>query len=60
MFCLRCKVNTESSNIKKEQTKNKRWILKAICVVCGRKKSKFIKKDSEVEGGDIVDEIGNI
>ena len=58
MFCLKCKVNTESTNIKKEQTKNKRWILKAICVVCGCKNAKFIKKDVEVEGGDIVDVIG--
>src|SRR3954452_11766516 len=55
MFCLKCKVNTESKNITKHQTKNKRWILKAICVICGSKKAKFIK---EPKGGDIVDEIG--
>jgi len=56
MFCLKCKVNTESKNITKEQTKNKKWIMKAICTVCGSKKSRFVRGD--VDGGDIVDTIG--
>ena len=56
MFCLKCKASTDSKNIQKTETKNRRWILKAICAVCGSKKSQFIRKDAK--GGDIVDEIG--
>src|SRR5215211_8366755 len=55
MFCLKCQLNTESKDLRQEQTKNKRWRLKAICVICGSWKSKFIK---DPKGGDIVDEIG--
>ena len=55
IFCLKCQEYTESENIKKERTKNGRNILKALCVECGKKKSKFVKN---TEGGDLVDWLG--
>ena len=56
LFCLKCKVKTESIEVKREKTKNDRIILKGICVKCGKKKAQFVK---DAEGGDLVDFISN-
>ena len=42
-FCVKCKRNTESINAVKSITKNNRPILKSNCVICGSKKSQFLK-----------------
>ena len=42
MYCLKCKKNTETTNQRKEKTKNGRWIMKGICKICKTKKAKFI------------------
>jgi len=42
MYCVSCKKKTETSNIVKVQTKNNRYMLKGICVVCGKNKSSFV------------------
>ena len=43
-YCLKCKKNTESINPKVSATSNGRTMILAKCVICGSKKSKFIKK----------------
>ena len=43
LYCLKCKKNTESKNPKVVKTKNGKKMLSLNCVVCGSKKSSFIK-----------------
>ena len=44
LYCLKCRKNTESKNPKVAKTKNERIMLLSKCVMCGSKKSKFIKQ----------------
>jgi len=41
--CLKCREFTEMRDVKQKTTKNNRQMLQRICVVCGTKKSKFIR-----------------
>ena len=43
-YCLKCRKNTESNNLKVARTKSRRIILLSKFVVCDSKKSKFIKQ----------------
>jgi Domain of unknown function (DUF5679)/Phospholipase A2-like domain len=55
MYCVRCKLKTDSINVTQTLTSNNRKMLKSICSVCGSKKSTFIKNDSTGAGiGDIL------
>ena len=42
-YCLNCIKNTESINPKVSKTSNGKTMALSKCVVCGSKKSKFIK-----------------
>ena len=44
-YCLKCRKNT-----KMIKTKNGRLALSSKCVVCGSKKSRFMKEQEEEEG----------
>ena len=48
-YCLKCKIDTENVNSKVIKTKNDKTMLLSKCVVCGSKKSKFIK-EQEAKG----------
>ena len=48
-YCLKCKQNTESIDPNVSATRNGRTMVHSKCVICGSKKSKFIKKQ-EVKG----------
>ena len=48
-YCLKCKKSTERINSRVFKTKNVRTIVLSNCVVCGSKKSKFIK-EQEAKG----------
>ena len=48
-YCLKCKRNTKNIDAKMIETKNSRLILSSKCVVCGNKKSRFMK-EQEVKG----------
>ena len=50
MYCVRCKLKTESNNIIQTLSSNNRKMLKSICSVCSSKKSTFIKNDSTGAG----------
>ena len=43
-YCLNCRKNTESKNLKVARTNNGRIMLLSKCVGCDSKKSKFIKE----------------
>ena len=43
-YCLKCKKNTESINPKVLKTVNGKAMMLSKCVICGSKKSKFIKE----------------
>ena len=47
--CLKCKKNTESINPKDSKTTNGRTMILLRCVICGSKKSNFIK-DQQAKG----------
>ena len=44
-YCIICKKETENQNPNAFKMKNKRLILKSICLVCNDKKSRFISKN---------------
>ena len=43
-YYLKCKRNTKNKDAKMTKTKNGKLALSSKCVVCGRKKSRFIKE----------------
>ena len=43
-YCLKCKKNTKSINVKVSKTTNGKTIILSTCAICGSKKSKFIKE----------------
>ena len=53
IFCLSCKKNTESKNIKAKITKNHKPYLIGNCINCDKLKSKFISI-KEIEGNGIL------
>ena len=48
-YCLKCKKNTENTNPVVSKTSNGKTIILSKCVICGAKKSKFIK-EQEAKG----------
>ena len=60
-YSLKCKLKTESLNITETLTSNNRRMLKSICLICGSKKSQFIKSQTGSGIGDtIIKAIGKI
>ena len=43
-YCFKCRRNTKSINAKISKTTNGKAIILSTCVICGSKKSKFIKQ----------------
>ena len=54
-YCLKCKKSTESINPKVLKTVNGKTMMLSKCVICGSKKSKFIK---EQEAKGLLSKIG--
>ena len=42
IYCLKCKIKTDSSDITKTRTKNNRNLIRGTCSKCGNKKSVFV------------------
>ena len=42
-YCLKCRKDTENINLRVSNTSNGRATLLSKCVICGSKKSRFIK-----------------
>ena len=45
LYCLKCKKNTESINLKVSKTTNGKTMILSKCAICGSKKSKFITEE---------------
>ena len=43
-YCVKCKKDTENTDLKKARTKDNTLIMPSKYPVCGIKKSKFVKK----------------
>ena len=48
-YCLKCRKNAKNKDAKVIKTKNGRLALPSKCVVCGRKKSTFMR-EQEAKG----------
>ena len=48
-YCLKCRKNTESKNLKVVRTKNGKMMLLSKCEACDIKKSKFNKEQDASE-----------
>ena len=48
-YCLKCKKNTKNISPKISSTSNGKSMILSKCVICGSKKSRFIK-NQEVKG----------
>ena len=42
-YCLKCRKDIENINLKALSTSNGKAIILSKCVICGKKKSRFIK-----------------
>jgi Domain of unknown function (DUF5679) len=59
MYCIKCKIITETLNPSNSITKNKRNMLKGNCAKCGIVKCQFVKSSAapaseSMSGGDLV------
>ena len=43
-YCLKCRKNTKSKDLKVIRTKNRRTMLLSKCLVCNNKKLKFLQE----------------
>ena len=43
-YCLKCRKNTESANLRVSKTNNGKAMILSKCAICDIKKSRFIKK----------------
>ena len=48
-YCLKCRKNTESINLRVSKTTNGKTMMLSKCPICNNKKSKFIK-EQQVRG----------
>ena len=46
-YCLKCKKYTKNINPQVSSTSNGKMMILSKCSICGRKKSKFIKKQEQ-------------
>ena len=54
-YCLKCRKNTESINLRVSKTNNGKTMILSKCAICGSKKSRFIKKQ---EASGILSNLG--
>lgn len=50
-YCVKCNRKTETRDIRNVVSKNNRYMLRGVCVVCGMTKTQFVK-GATVKGGD--------
>jgi len=63
MYCVKCKLKTESKNVTEVTALNGRKMLKSICSICNCKKSSFTKSETKTGkgiGDTIVKTVGKI
>lgn len=45
MYCVKCKRETQTTDLERTVTKNNRNLLRGHCTVCGKVKTQFIKSE---------------
>lgn len=61
IYCVKCKARTETKDVQNVLSANNRPMLKGICVVCGKVKTKFVAGARDrTEGGDLVSSLNKI
>ena len=63
IYCVKCKVKTETKDVQNVLSANNRPMLKGICAVCGKNKSKFVASPASTaseRGGDLVSSLNKI
>lgn len=58
-YCIHCKKNTKTLNVKVSLTKNNRNIIRGKCLICGKIKTRFIKKNAFQKGGSFLNKLIN-
>ena len=56
MYCVKCKIKTDTLNLQHTVSKNNRNMLKGTCSVCGTTKNKFVSAGLK-KGGDLTNSI---
>ena len=51
IYCVKCRKHTETTNLEERRSKNNKRMLTGECVVCGKRKNKFIANDAPIIGG---------
>ena len=59
MYCVKCKKQTDTANEEITTSKNNRNMKHGICVVCGTKKTQFIKARATPKGGSLLNKVIN-
>jgi len=57
LYCVKCRGRTETTDIQNVVSRNGRPMIRGICVVCGKKKTQFVKKS---EGGDLINTLNAV
>jgi hypothetical protein len=47
LYCLKCKKRTETGDASEKTLRNGKKVLQGLCVICGSKKSRFLKKQAQ-------------
>ena len=51
IYCLKCKIKTDTDDITKTMTKNNRNLIRGTCLICGTNKSVFVSVEhGKVQG----------
>ena len=45
IYCLKCKIKTDTNNIMRTKTENNQNLIKGTCSICGNNKSVFVSSD---------------
>ena len=56
-YCLKCKTVVDIKDAEVKLTKNNRKMLSGICVQCGTKTNKFLKKGDDNKVDEVVKEV---
>lgn len=58
MYCVKCRINTDTSDLQNAMSKNGRHMLRGKCTMCGTTKTQFVK--ASASGGDLVSSLNSV
>ena len=57
MYCVKCRINTDTSDLQNAVSKNRRHMLRGKCAICRTTKTQFVKAST---GGDLVSSLNSV